>query len=82
MTRCQKPLWHIRDLVTDAKTGKLQERKLWSNLGKAAMTFGFIWAVLHAQGSEWLWMSYGGVILGHAILDKRQDQQGEKDKAP
>ena len=28
--------WHLMDLLTDDKTGRLRETKLWSNISKAA----------------------------------------------
>ena len=57
--------WCIMDLVTDHKTGKLRETATWSNIGKAAMTWGFVYSLLHDRGSEWLWVAYGSIVVVH-----------------
>jgi len=59
--------WRFQDFFCDHVTGKGRESALWSNLGKAAMTFGFVWSVVHGGSSEWLWLTYGGVVCGHEI---------------
>ena len=59
--------WHWRDLVTDHQTGKLRETALWANVGKAAMTFGFVLTVYRGSSSEWLWATYGGVVVMHEL---------------
>lgn len=70
--------WHLMDLVTDHKTGKLVEAKVWSNACKAAMTFGFVWAVVHAQGTDWLWLTFGAVCLGHDLGVRYQNKDAQK----
>ena len=84
-----KSTWKFRDLVTDATTGRLRESAIWSNIGKATMTWGFIYALLHDNGTEFLWLCYGGVILGHEgasrLLNQRQqalDKGGHTDPPP
>lgn len=70
--------WKLSDLVTDDKTGRLRETKLWSNIGKAAMTFGFLWVVLHGGSSEFLWATYGGVVVMHEVAARVMNQQQQK----
>lgn len=76
--------WHWRDLFTDDKTGRLRETKLWSNVGKATMTAAFGVAVWRGAGTEWLWMTYGGVVVLHELgakyLNQRQ-QTMDKEKS-
>ena len=73
-------LWHWRDLFTNDETGKLSETKLWSNIGKGAMTFGFLWSVIHAGSTDWLWLTFGAVIAGHAIANKIVDKEKDNSK--
>ncbi len=70
--------WHLRDLVTDERTGRLRETKLWSNIGKAAMTFAFMLVVARGAGTEWLWLTYGGVVVLHELGSKVLNQQQQK----
>ena len=74
--------WHFSDLVTDKASGRLSEGKLWSNVGKAAMTWGFVYAILRGGNSEWLWTSYGGVVVFHEIASRFMNQRQQTlDKA-
>ena len=76
--------WCVMDLVTDHKTGKLRETALWSNIGKAAMTWAFIYTVWAKQNSEWLWAAYGGVVVLHetaARFFNQKQQVLDKDHA-
>jgi len=57
--------WCVMDLVVDHKTGKLRETALWSNIGKAAMTWAFVYTVWAKQSSEWLWLAYGSIVVVH-----------------
>lgn len=83
MTDAKGRKWHVRDLVTDHRSGRLIEAKLWSNVCKGTMTFGFIWAVTHAQGTDWLWLTYGAVLLGHELGIRHYNQAQQKlDKGP
>ena len=72
----RKRRWCFLDLVTDHQTGKLRESAVWSNTGKACMTWAFVYTVLGGHGSEWLWLAYGGIVVAHAsverVLNKRQ----------
>ena len=62
--------WHLMDLLTDDKTGRLRETKLWSNIGKAAMTFAFVVVTWRGAGTEYLWLTYGGVVVLHELGSK------------
>ena len=70
--------WHLRDLVTDERTGRLRETKLWSNIGKAAMTFAFILVTVRGAGTEWLWLMYGGVVVLHELGARHYNQAQQK----
>jgi hypothetical protein len=75
--------WKLSDLVTDDKTGRLRETKLWSNIGKAAMTFAFVVVTWRGAGTEWLWLTYGGVVVLHELGSKalnQKQQQMDKEK--
>ena len=75
--------WHIRDLVTDERTGRLRETKLWSNIGKAVMTFAFVLVTVRGAGTEWLWLTYGGVVVLHELGSRHYNQAQQKiDKEP
>ena len=75
--------WHFMDLVTDHHTGKLRETAVWSNAGKAAMTWAFIFTVLHGNGSEWLWVAYGSIVVLHEAAARIMNQRQQKlDKEP
>jgi hypothetical protein len=62
--------WHLRDLFVDHATGRLRESKVWANIAKASMTFGFIWSVVHGQNTDWLWMAFGAPMLGHESVTR------------
>jgi hypothetical protein len=70
--------WHLMDLLTDERTGRLRETKLWSNIGKAAMTFAFAVVTWRGAGTEWLWAMYGGVVVLHELGAKYLNQQQQK----
>jgi hypothetical protein len=63
------------ELITDHATGKLRETSLWSNIGKAAMTWAFIFTVLKGSGTEWLWMAYGGIVVAHESVARFFNQK-------
>ncbi len=69
--------WHLRDLVTDHKTGKLRETAVWSNIGKASMTWAFIYTVFYAKGSfsELLWVAYGSIVVAHELTARYFNQK-------
>lgn len=77
--------WCFRDLVVDHKTGRLRESAVWSVVGKAAMTWAFVHTNWIGKGSEWLWVAYGVIVVGHAsverILNMRQ-QNMDKGTTP
>lgn len=70
--------WCFMDLVTDPRTGKLRETLLWSNVGKAAMTVGFLWVVYQGGTSEFLWLTYGGIVIFHEIGSRAMNQRQQK----
>jgi hypothetical protein len=77
--------WHIRDLVTDHQTGKLRETAVWSNIGKAAMTWGFVYTVYQqkANFNELLWLAYGSIVILHELSARYFNQKQQTlDKAP
>ena len=71
------------DLITDHQTGKLRESSIWSNIGKLAMTWGFVYVILQDKGTEFLWLTYGGVVvgaeIGARIMNQRQQALNEKE---
>ncbi len=67
--------WCVMDLVVDHKTGKLRESAVWSNVGKASMTWAFIYTVMGGHGSEWLWIAYGGIVVAHASVERVLNQK-------
>ena len=76
----RKPIWHLRDLVCDHKTGKLRETAVGSILCKIAMTWGFVYTVYQqkANFSESLWLAYGSVMLGHEAYARFMNQRQQK----
>ena len=75
--------WHWRDLFVDHQTGKLRETAVWSNIGKAAMTFGFLLTIWRGASSEWLWASFGGVVVLHEVAARVMNQKQQViDKEP
>lgn len=70
--------WHLRDLVTDSKTGRLRETLIWSNIGKAAMTFAFLLATIRGATTEWLWLTYGGVVVLHELGSRHYIQAQQR----
>lgn len=76
-----KSFW-ILEAVRDPVTDRFSESKFFAIVGKTAMTFGFVWViVVHKSSSEWLWLTYGGALLGHEWARRRQSYQAkEKDK--
>jgi len=76
--------WCVTDLVVDHRTGKLRESAVWSNVGKASMTWAFVYTVLGGHGSEWLWIAYGGLVVAHASVERvlNQKQQAIDSSAP
>lgn len=64
-----------RDLIVDHQTGRIRESKVWSNVCKAAMTAAFLWVIYHGGNSEWLWLAYGGPMLGHESVTRFFNQK-------
>ena len=67
--------WHLRDLFTDHKTGKLRETLLWSNIGKATAVWGLIYNVVHHTDTEWHWLIVLGVTTAHELLSRYLNQK-------
>ena len=67
--------WCVMDLVVDHRSGKLRESAVWSNIGKACMTWAFVYTVLGGHGSEWLWVAYGGLVVAHASVERVLNQK-------
>ena len=76
--------WCVMDLVVDHRTGKLRESAVWSNVGKAAMTWAFIYTIYKGGNSEALWLAYGGIVIAHASVERvlNQKQQAIDSNAP
>ena len=70
--------WRFTDIVTEAKTGRLSGPKIWANVGSAAMTLAFLWVIIRGGNSEWLWLSYGSMMVGHDVLARKQQQDQQK----
>jgi hypothetical protein len=60
--------WCFTDLVTDGKTGRLVEAKLWSNVGKASALSWFSWECYAGHDSEWLWLVVMGILTAHEVF--------------
>ncbi len=75
--------WCIRDLFVDHKTGKLRETAVWSNIGKAAMTWAFCLTVYRGASTEWLWVTFGGIVVAHESVSRILNQKQQTlDKEP
>lgn len=79
--------WCLLDLVIDHQTGKLRETAVWSNIGKAVMTWAFIYTVLQqkANFNELLWLAYGSIVVLHemgARFFNQRQQTLDKQNAP
>jgi len=76
--------WRVKDLFVDHKTGKLRETALWSNVGKATMTWGFVYQTIHGGMTEWFLLAYGAIVIVHegAARFFNQRQQTLDKKAP
>lgn len=62
--------WQWSDLFVDRRTGVLRESLIWSNVGKLAMTWGFVYMTATGKATDWLWLAYGGVICGHELISR------------
>jgi hypothetical protein len=67
--------WHWHDLVLDHQTGKIRETAVWSNIGKATMTFGFIFETCSGTLTEWFVAAYGGVVVMHEVAARVMNQK-------
>lgn len=76
--------WKWSDLVVDHQTGRLRESSVWSNIGKAAMTWGFCYVVWKGRSDEFLWLTYGVVVVGAEIGARllNQKQQALNESLP
>lgn len=75
--------WSFRDLVTDHQTGKLRETAVWSNAGKAAMLYAFLYQTQNDQLTEWFAGVFVGALIFHELTSRVLNQrQQTMDKAP
>ena len=76
--------WCLMDLVTDHATGKLRESSVWSNIGKAVMTWAFCFVVYKGGSNEGLWLAYGSIVVVHEAASRylNQRQQALDGSAP
>jgi len=75
--------WHLRDLVTDHQTGKLRETAIWSNIGKATLTYGLCHQIKTGTLTEWFVAAYGAVVIMHEVAARvlnQKQQTLDKDK--
>lgn len=70
MEERRKRRWCVMDLITDSVTGRLLEPKVWSNIGKASLTFALLYETLHGNLTEFLIITYGTVVIGHESLSR------------
>lgn len=66
------------DLVTDATTGRLRETAVWSNVGKACMTWAFCHTIFKGSATEWLWIAYGGIVVAHEGMARFFNQRAQQ----
>lgn len=67
------------DFVTDPKTNRYSESKVGAILAKLSMTFGFLYAIVVLKvTTEWLWLTYGGTMLGHEFASRRDSYKFNK----
>jgi hypothetical protein len=71
-------LWHLRDLITDHQTGKLRETAIWSNIGKAALTYGLCHQIKTGTLTEWFVAAYGAVVIMHEVAARVMNQRQQK----
>jgi hypothetical protein len=74
-------MWKLNDLFVDHTTGRLRESKVWSNIGKATMTWALVKLVLDNHLTEWYVFAYGGLVLGHEVYTRilnQKEQNGTK----
>lgn len=77
--------WCVMDLVVDHKTGKLRETAMWSNIGKATMTWAFVMLVRGDKLTEWYVAAYGALVVAHEIAARVMNQKQQtldKDHGP
>jgi hypothetical protein len=70
--------WCFMDLVVDHQTGKLRESSVWTNVGKAVMTWAFVYTILDDKGSEWLWLAYGGIVVSAEVVARVLNQKQQQ----
>ncbi len=69
---------NISDLVLDHQTGKLRETAVWSNVGKLVLTWAFIHEIWGGHTSEWLWLTYGAIVVLHEASARFFNQRQQK----
>ena len=70
--------WCFTDLVTDARTGRLRETLMWSNVGKLVMTWAFVHVIWKGGSSEFLWLTYGSIVILHEAASRLINQRQQR----
>ena len=75
--------WCFMDLIVDHQTGKLRETLIWSNIGKAVMTWAFVYLTLHDRLTEYYVAAFGALVVAHELASRyfnQRQQVLDKDK--
>jgi hypothetical protein len=69
-------------LILDQNSGKLSHTKFWSNVGYAALTYTFVYAVKNGTTVDvMIWALFGLVVVGNrTILQLFRVPEKEKEK--
>lgn len=57
-----------KELISDH--GRVSATKLWFNIGYAAITFGYIWSIMHGFSFESATMVYAPFVGGTKVFEK------------
>ena len=60
--------WCFTDLFTDSRTGRMQESKLFSVLGKTGLLGWWSWKCYLDADDEWMWWLIACVLTAHAMF--------------
>lgn len=74
----------LTDFLTDPVNNRGSESKLFAIVGKVALTWAFVHVhrVATVPPSEWLWLAYGGLILGHEGYSRLNSYKNPKQPKP
>ena len=83
MTLLPERKWCVMDLVTDHASGKLRESSVWSNVGKAVVTWMYVEHV-SADNFETMTLVLVGAVIGHEIVSRLTNakQQASQEVKP